>query len=82
MPRTTLYNGKGSPQAEEAMKTTSSGFKRGGKARKRGGKVDGEEAAERLDKRARGGSVFSSGRSGKDEGSKNSGHEGESVPNG
>jgi hypothetical protein len=57
--RTTLYNAKGSPAAESAMKETGDGFKRGGKtkARKSGGSVEGSASEERMDKRARGGAL-------------------------
>lgn len=85
MARTTLYNAKGSPAAESAMADKDDGFKRGGKAkkRKRGGMVEGSKVEERLDRkergRARGGSVMSAGNAGRDEGTKNAGHEGESV---
>lgn len=81
--RTVLMNGKGSIVADDAMKTADDGFKRGGKAKKRkhGGMVEGSAAEERLDKRARGGSVYSSGKVGRDDSSgKDVGTEGESVP--
>lgn len=47
-----LYNAKGSPEAEEAENEKEKGFKRGGKA-------EGKESKERLDKRARGGKLRS-----------------------
>lgn len=57
----TMYNAKGSPAAAAAMDTTDDGFKKGGVACKKGGKVHGAPAKARLDKRARGGSVKSTG---------------------
>jgi hypothetical protein len=56
------YNAKGSPAMKAASDSTD-GFKRGGKVkRKDGGRIEGEKSKERLDKRARGGSPYSSGR--------------------
>lgn len=78
-------NGVGSPAMEAAKKTSSSGFKKGGKikALKTGGMVSGKAPLPRLDKRARGGRMASGGspfsaankQSGRDNAASSNGHE-------
>jgi hypothetical protein len=75
-----VINGAGSPIMASAKKTTSSGFKRGGKVTKlkAGGAVEGVPSAPRLDKRARGGrmgSPYSSASAQSNRASGNKGHE-------
>lgn len=50
-----LYDAAGSPAARSAEDDKGDGFRRGGRARKEGGKVEGEHEKGHMGKRARGG---------------------------